>query len=57
MWQDYVKRLQDRNPELLDREAKMTLTVASFLKQLERAYEAGKRDSDMFDQLFGGGKR
>ena len=59
MWADYLKRLQDKNPQLLSQDAKMTITVASFLRQLQRAYEAGKSENagaDLFDTLFGGMK-
>lgn len=57
-------RLCDRNPPLLDSDNKLTLSVASFKLQLERAYQAGRADaatttaglsgiSDLFGDIFG----
>jgi len=60
MWADYLKKLQDKNPQLTSPDAQMTLSVKSFLRQLERAYEAGKNENagaQLFDTLFGGMRR
>lgn len=59
-WDEYLKRLQAKNPQLTDPDAKMTLSVASFLTQLERAYAAGRNENagvQLFDQLFGGSRK
>lgn len=56
-WSDYLARLQAKNPQLANQDAKMTITVASFLKQLQRAHEAGRGESAgkrLFDKFFGG---
>ena len=53
---EYWGRLIASNKNLTEPENKMTISVASFRKQLEKAYEAGKGESggSLFDQLFGG---
>ena len=54
---DYWCQLCSKNPQLADGSRKMTISVASFEKQLRRAYEAGtsSRDSSgrsKLDDLF-----
>lgn len=53
---EYWGRLISSNESLKEPENKMTISVASFRKQLEKAFEAGKEGSggSLFDQLFGG---
>lgn len=58
---EYWGRLISSNESLKEPENKMTISVASFRRQLEKAHtagvEAGKNQSSgsLFDQLFGGG--
>lgn len=54
---EYWGRLIASNESLKEPENKMTISVASFRKQLEKAYEAGKEGSggSLFDQIFGVG--
>lgn len=59
---DYWKRLVARNKHLGDENMKMTITVASFKREIEKAYFSGADDCDdadrsssgTFDSLFGG---
>ena len=49
-FEDYWKRLAESNPGLLDDELKLTITVASMRKQLQKAFEAGgTEDADKKD--------
>lgn len=57
---EYWGRLIASNDNLKEPENKMTISVASFRRQLEKAHsagvEAGKSQSggSLFDQIFGG---
>ena len=58
---EYWGRLIASNESLKEPENKMTISVASFRRQLDKAYQAGVEDGkgqsggSLFDQLFGGG--
>lgn len=41
---DFWKRLKSANPALQDDSTKMTMTVAAFKRQLQRAYQKGYQD-------------
>jgi hypothetical protein len=65
-WDTYRRRLLAANPALIDRDAKLTLTSASLLRQLEKSYRQAVADfvedgqacqsdvPDFMKHLFGG---
>jgi dihydropteroate synthase len=59
---DYWYRLVRANPAMRDEDAKLTISVRSLRKQIEKAFEEGAEsvpDSDgggFFDGIFGSGK-
>lgn len=60
---DYWSHLKQKNPSLCHDDSKMTISVASFKKQLEKAYKAGSNAAltqdkkgpfeSFMDSLFG----
>lgn len=54
---NYWNRLCRSNASLCDEKSKMTISVASFRKQLEKAHQDGceesKDDKSVFESLFG----
>lgn len=45
MFDEYWKRLVEKNPHLANPDAKMTLQVKEFEKAMRRAYDAGAKSS------------
>lgn len=64
-WSQYLAKLKSKTPQLQDGDASMKLTVRSFLRQLQLAYEAGRREvldqvpepPEFLQNLFGGPQR
>jgi hypothetical protein len=50
---DYWNRLKSRNAKLSDDDTNMTLSVASFRRQLEKAHEAGAEEGQQFMRDMG----
>lgn len=55
---DYWLKLVDRNPGLRDPASKMTISVESFRRSMEQAYERGREQGadtkSLFEKVFGG---
>lgn len=54
----YWQRIAQANPSMMDESTKMTMSVAVFREQIEKAYNEGRRDEqsrsggDLFGRLF-----